>query len=213
MHLKAVLFDLDGTLVDSTRAHVEAWINAAQSLGIIVAREEVEALMGLSSLDIARSLLQGKGCIESAEHLAALKDEIFMKEMLGEIELIDGALEAVSWVKDKGLLSGVVSMNPARLIIEVLRLKGLLNLIDVIVGSDNVERGKPAPDALLMACELLEVKPDECIYVGDKSYDVLAARNAGMKSVIVGEEVDEADHYLESIAELPSLIRLLVRDQ
>lgn len=209
MKLRAVLFDLDGTLVDSTDAHIEAWLRAAHLAGLRVTRGDVEPLMGLSSLDIARSLLGRAEEAFGAEELAGLKDRLFMEEMLPKVTLAEGALESLRSAREMGLSTGVVSMNPRRLILDVLRLTGVGHLIDVVVGSDDVERGKPAPDALLRACKCLGVEPAECVYVGDKSYDAEAARRSGMRSILVGGEPGEADYRLASLAELPSLLRLL----
>jgi len=95
-------------------------------------------------------------------------------------------MEVVLLAKRLGMKCGVVSMNPRRVIIQILDTIGLLELMDVIVGTEDVERGKPAPDPILEACMQLGVNPREAVYIGDSVYDVQAATAAGAVSVLIG---------------------------
>jgi len=204
-----VLFDLDGTLANSTEAHIAAWLKSLEYLGISRSRELLTRLMGLSSIDIARKLLPPH-MAERAEELADIKDGIFMKEMVRLAKPVLGAREVVLLAKRLGMKCGVVSMNPRRVIIQILDTIGLLELMDVIVGTEDVERGKPAPDPILEACMQLGVNPREAVYIGDSVYDVQAATAAGAVSVLIGSpRAGVRPHF--AVGSLKELIHLLGR--
>ena len=183
--IRAVIFDLDGTLVDSTPSHVSSWLEACELAGLPrVPRELVEGLMGRTSHDIAAEILRAVGRDRSlARELAELKDRLFAEKYAKRVPLIEGAREVLRELKAVGIKVCVVSSNPRELILRVLRATGLSSYVDAVVGQDEVERGKPDPAPILLALARLSARPNEAAVVGDSVYDVLAAKRAGVAAM------------------------------
>ena len=182
--IKAIVFDMDGTLVDSTEAHIESWIEACKRAKIYPNYEEVRALMGRTSEDIARSILDrhGKRGL-SAQELAKRKDELFECRFIDRIRAFPYAKELLEALHQRGLYIAVVSSNPRRLVVKVLKSKTLHKYVDTVVGQDEVNRGKPHPEPILLALSRLRVSPREAIVVGDSTYDIMAAKAAGVEAI------------------------------
>ena len=211
---KAVVLDMDGTLVDSSEAHLEAWIKAAETLGVEVSEAKIRSEFGKSSLDMAKAFLPRDRVFDAAR-FARLKDEVFMRRCLSLVKPITGVSEALRGFKAMGLKMAVASSNPRVLVAEVLSRVRLIGYIDILVGSEDVERGKPHPDMVEEAVRRLGVRPCETLYVGDTVYDVEAGKAAGVFTVAVltgaasrGElEAAHPDMVVENLNSLLGFIR------
>ncbi|MEM2848655.1 MAG: HAD family phosphatase [Candidatus Bathyarchaeia archaeon] len=209
MKFKAVVLDMDGTLVDSSEAHLKAWSKAAERLGVYVSEDKIKSEFGKSSYDMAKAFLPHDRIVDFTR-FAELKDEIFMESCLNLVKPLMGVTDAIKGFRTIGLKTAVASSNPRKLIIRVLDLTGLLNYVDVIIGAEDVKRGKPHPDMIEEAVKRLDVKSYQAIYVGDTVYDVEAGRAAGVFTVAVltgagsrGElESSRPDMIVESLKHL-----------
>ncbi len=197
--IRAIVFDLDGTLVDSVRAHVEAWLDALRMLGIGKAREEVEPLMGLPALKIAEVLCGG-----CAEALAALKNRLFVEKYIARVSLYPDA----NVVAGLGIGKAVVTSSSGHVAREVLKRVGLAQHFAVVVGGDEVARGKPDPEPLIRACSMLGVDPRETAVVGDSQYDVEMAIRGGATPICVsrGRRCPDGAITVRSLWELRDLL-------
>ncbi len=184
LKFKAVVLDMDGTLVDSSEAHLKAWSKAAEILGVYISEDKIRSEFGKSSYDMAKAFLPYNR-VGDFIRFAELKDEIFMESCLNLVKPIMGVADAIKGFKAMNLKTAVASSNPRKLIIRVLDLTGLLNYVDVVIGAEDVKRGKPHPDIIEEAVKRLGVKPFEAIYVGDTIYDVEAGKAAGVFTVAV----------------------------
>lgn len=184
LKFRAVVLDMDGTLVDSSEAHLKAWSKAAEMLGVHVSEAKIKSEFGRSSYDMAKAFLP-QDRIEDFIRFAKVKDEIFMESCINLVKPIVGVTDVMKEFKTIGLKTAVASSNPRKLIVRVLDLTGLLNYVDAIIGAEDVKRGKPHPDMIEEAVKRLDVKPYEAIYVGDTVYDVEAGRAAGVFTVAV----------------------------
>ncbi|MBS7611128.1 HAD family phosphatase [Candidatus Bathyarchaeota archaeon] len=184
MRFKAIVLDMDGTLIDSSEAHLKAWSKAAEILGVYISEAKIKSEFGKSSYDMAKAFLP-RSRIGDFIQFAELKDEIFMKNCLDLVKPISGVADAIREFKMISLKTAVASSNPRKLIVRVLDLTGLLSYIDVIIGAEDVKRGKPHPDIIKEAVKRLDVESYEAIYVGDTVYDVEAGRAAGVFTVAV----------------------------
>ncbi|WP_054853814.1 HAD family hydrolase [Vulcanisaeta distributa] len=178
--IKAVIFDLDGTLVDTVPLHVASWIETCKRLGFppIPTMEYVRTLMGLRALDIAKRLC---GDI-IAEKALEIKNEVYLS-LLDRARTIDGATELLSALKDRGFIIGIVTSSSRRVAIKVLEVTGLHKYVDALVAGDDVNRGKPDPEPLLRILNSLGLDVHEVVVVGDSRYDVEMALNAGVSIV------------------------------
>ncbi|MCX8183588.1 MAG: HAD family phosphatase [Crenarchaeota archaeon] len=205
--IKAVIFDLDGTLVDTVGLLSEAWARAASLLNIRISPEDVEKYVGLAGPEISLAITGGDEA--KAAELRRLKDEIYDSEYIGRIRLFEDVEPSLSILRSRGLKIAVASSQTTRRLKKYLSLLSVLKMVDVLVGSDTVARRKPAPDVFLKAAELLGVRPNECFAVGDTCFDCESAKNAGMRFILVsrrGVQCEDAEFTVKSLNEAASVI-------
>lgn len=184
--VKAFIFDLDGTLIDSVDAHVTTWVKAFKvAVGISVDEEEVRSLIGMSGRDIVRKIL-GKVSESEYAKIRWVKDRAFMKELKeGRVTLFPGVTQALRMLKKGGHLIGMASSTPNRLLLHIMDYLGITGFFDAITGGDEVRRGKPDPEIFLRAMRKLGVGPEETVVVGDTVYDACPAHRVGALPVLV----------------------------
>lgn len=213
---RAVLFDLDGTLIDS-----------APDLG--AAADQMRTARGLPSLPMALYRpMAGAGArgmlgvafgvdLESPE-FPALRDEFlaaYEQRMLLDTKIFDGVPALIDALTARGVLWGVVTNKAARFTDPLTRAMSMFGTAGAIISGDTTPHAKPHPEPLLEASRRLGVSPDACIYVGDDERDILAGRAAGMLTVAatygyLGEQADasrwNADAQIRSPLELLQLL-------
>ena len=199
--MKAILFDMDGTLIDS----FEAWCIAAkesikETTGLEITKEDfVKFGWGISYRDWGENRI-GK---DMKTFLDLLEDKFYLH--LDKVSLIDKDIkEVLEELKTKYKLA-VVSTTYDFVIEKVIKQLEIKDYFEVIVGGNNVEKIKPAPDALLLACKKLDVDVKDAIYIGDLEMDKMAAMNAGMKCISFRNK-DGADANAESYQEIKKII-------
>jgi HAD superfamily hydrolase (TIGR01509 family) len=206
--VEAVVFDMDGVLVDSERLWEAAREEVAREHGGRWSERAQRDMMGMSSPEWARYMHEELGVRLEPERIS---DEVVgrMERLYRErLPLIDGAREAVQRLAQWPL--GLASSANRRLIDVVLELAGLSERFEATVSSEEVPRGKPAPDVYLESARRIGVAPEACAAVEDSHNGILAARAAGMRTIAIpnqafppGEEVlARVDVVLESIREL-----------
>jgi pyrophosphatase PpaX len=179
--LRAVLFDLDGTLIHSVDHIVKCWQHTALTcLGREMTREEILPTVGRTLIDAFEEIAPGR----SAELYAAYKARQVDTHDL-EVGLVPGTVESLQALKEQGLALGVVTSKRLPIAMQVMDLFGLAPYFDLIVTMVDSPRHKPAPDPLLVAAQKLGIEPSEAIYVGDAEVDMQAAHAAGMRGVWV----------------------------
>ena len=205
---EAVIFDMDGVLVDSEALWDDARETVTGEFGGRWSERAQSDMMGMSSVEWARYMHEELGVELSPEQA---NDEVVrrMEALYRErLPLIDGATQAVERMAGRPL--GLASSANRPLIDLVLELAGLGELFAVTVSSEEVERGKPAPDVYLEAARRLEVAPGGCAAVEDSHNGILSGRAAGMRVIAIpnrafppGEDaLEQADVVLDSIGEL-----------
>ncbi|MGH9793287.1 MAG: HAD family hydrolase [Candidatus Acidiferrales bacterium] len=175
----AILFDLDGTLVDSVYQHVLAWREALEKLGIELAVWRIHRRMGMSGGLFVNALTREMGRrLTAAEtaRLLRLHDEAYARHV-SQVRALPGALELLAFLSRAGVPWAIATSGRMESAGPVLKLLELPAEVPVIT-RDQVERAKPDPDLFLAAAESLGVPIGESVVVGDSVWDLLAARRA-----------------------------------
>ncbi|HMA97417.1 MAG TPA: HAD family phosphatase, partial [Polyangiaceae bacterium] len=194
--VRAVLFDLDGTLIDSEENYYRADCQLLARRGIEFRESDKRRYIGGSNLDMMVDLVRRFGFPETPSALVAEKNELYMEIARQQTRPYPEMKRFWNLIRGRGIPVGVVSGSSPAVIHELLTVVGLADQAQVIVSAEEVERGKPAPDAFLEAAQRLGVSPEHCVVVEDSRYGVEAARRAFMRCIAVpylhDEPLDEA---------------------
>lgn len=196
MRFPVVLFDLDGTVIDSGAIILASMRHAAKEvLGAEPAEEELMAAVGGPGLEAQMRALAPDRVEELVTVYRAHNEPLH-----DDLASCDGIEDVLVALKDEGRRLGIVSAKRRATIDLAFAKVPLAHLFDVVVGGDETARLKPDPEPLLVAADRLGVDPDDCAYVGDSPFDILAAKAAGMHAVAVtwggihSREKLEAEH-------------------
>ena len=189
----AVVFDLDGTLVDTVEIRIEAWRQALGDEGFATTREQLAPLIGVDGKRLAREVAAAAGRPiddRRAEEIDKACGEVF-ERLNTEPQPLPGVRALVSALEEQGSRWGIATSSRRE---QVARSVNALELSrePAIIDGSHVEHAKPEPDLLLLAARELEVDPARCWYVGDSTWDMVSAVAAGMIAVGVtaGSAVD-----------------------
>jgi HAD superfamily hydrolase (TIGR01509 family) len=205
----AVVFDLDGLLLDTEQVWDEVRESLTRERGGRWHDQAQADMMGMSSTEWSRYMHDTLGLPEPPEELNRLVVERMQERYRERLPVVDGAVEAVRRIGARWPL-GLASSSNRSLIDLALELMGVADLFRVTVSSEEVERGKPAPDVYLEAARRLEVAPERIVAVEDSGAGIRAAKAAGMRVIAVPNRhfppPDDAlalsDLVLESLAAL-----------
>ena len=181
--LKAVLFDVDGTLVDSNDAHAHAWVRAFAEFDIDVSFEEVRRLIGMGGDKLMPRVSDVSEDSDQGQKIAARRKEIFKKEWLPQLAALPRAADLVDAIKKRGLVAVAASSAKKEELEPLLKIAGAHSLMDAATSSDDAEESKPDPDIIEAALERAGAKADEAIMIGDTPYDIEAAGRAGVRTI------------------------------
>jgi HAD superfamily hydrolase (TIGR01509 family) len=207
--IDAVVFDLDGVLIDSEHVWDEARRDLAREHGRPWPETATRDMMGMSSHEWSRYMHDVVGVPDPPEQISREVVRRLEELYRRELPLVDGAVEAVQGLAGRWPL-GLASSSNRELIDLVLELSGLAGHFRATVSSEEVRRGKPEPDVYLEAARRLDVSPQRCAAVEDSDAGIRSARAAGMRVLAIpnprypprDEALDLADLVLRSLAEL-----------
>ena len=187
MDIKAVLFDMDGLMVDTESLATEAFIHSAKKQGYDMTKEETLLVLGFTTKSIyefwenyfKNSDVSGKQLVD--DHYKYIENILFTTgpRKMPYIE------ELLKYLKESNYKVAVASSSNIDHIINNMEKTGLKKYIDKFASGAEVENGKPAPDVFLLAAERLGVKPEECLVLEDSKAGVLAGSSAGAKVIMV----------------------------
>jgi HAD superfamily hydrolase (TIGR01509 family) len=182
---KAVIFDMDGVIVDSEPAHYNADNALFEKLGIKLSAEERELFLGVSSDWMWNYILARHSLKLSKKEILALDVSVRSEFLLAPNHpRVNSGLELLlQHLKNAGLLLAVASSTVAGIMKPLLIELDLLKYFNHIAAGDQVEHAKPAPDVFLLASHLLKVSPAQCLAIEDSPNGIKAAKAAGMKCI------------------------------
>lgn len=196
--MKTILFDLDGTLVDTAPD-----LGYALNLQLIkygkqpLADAEIRPFASHGSKGL---LALGFGITPDDADFIQMRDEylnLYETVLTRSPLLFDGMQTTLDSIIEKGLSWGIVTNKPSRFTVPLVKSLGLDQQAACVISGDDAPQPKPSPATLLLACKLAQVKPEECMYIGDAERDIQAGRAAGMQTVIAKYGyIDETDQPL-----------------
>jgi HAD superfamily hydrolase (TIGR01509 family) len=182
--MRALIFDLDGTLVDTVYGHVFAWQRALAEAGLAIDGWKVHRRIGMSGGLFARAVAREAGRPLTDEEAKRIQDrhgELF-RSLLPDRRPLPGAVELLRDLRERGILYGIATSGRHPEIDLSLEALGV-PAGTVVIDRGDVLRAKPEPDLFLRCQEELGVTANDCYVIGDAVWDLLAARRAGMLSV------------------------------
>lgn len=182
--LGAVIFDMDGVIIDSEPIHFEAYKETLKEFGVEADTSGFSCYVGVSNIEMWEDLKRKYNLKISTKKAIERQMEITFK-VFNEMtdDAIPGIRELLNELKAKGVLIALASSSPVAFIEEVLKKLEIRKYFDVVQSGEEVEMGKPAPDIFLKAAKLLEVTPEECVVIEDAEHGANAAKAAGMKCI------------------------------
>lgn len=212
--IEAVVFDLDGVLVDTEHVWDEVREQLVADWGGRYGPDAQRAMMGMSSTEWSRYMHEELGLAQSPEEINAEVVRRMLARYERDLPLVPGAVEAVHALAGAGYALAVASSSNRPLIDTVLRVLGVEASFAVTVSSEEVPRGKPAPDVYLEAARRLDVQPARCAAVEDSGNGIRAAHAAGMLVVAypnrhyppADDALALADAVLGSLDELAEIL-------
>jgi beta-phosphoglucomutase family hydrolase len=206
--IKAIIFDMDGVLIDSEPIHLKATNRILKKFGVELKGEENLAYQGMNELDYWKELVKKFSLPSEPEKLAAEKNfEMWKILKSSKLKLFPHVKRFLKRMKNLGLKLAVASSSPRNQINFMLEKTGILDFFDVIISGDSLKRGKPHPDIFLITAEKLGLEPEECVVIEDSRNGIMAGKSAGMIVIAMGalEGSEMADLRVEGFRELLSL--------
>lgn len=192
----SIIFDMDGTLLDTQRICIPAWEYAGCLQGIEGLGEFVKEIFGMSEMGWTAHLVETYPTLDVPLFKETFRN--YIKEN-GEVKFMPGAQQLLRFLKDNNVKVALASGTRRATVLSHLKRVGIENYFDAIVGGDEIKNGKPAPDIFLKAAELLNAKPDECIVFEDSNNGIKAAHNAGMKCIGIPDIVPIKNEFKKFI--------------
>ncbi len=205
--IRAVIFDVDGVLIDSFAANLKFYQDLVRYAGYPPpTREEFGNFFHLTLRDAVRAMT-GLTDEEEIQKVCMAGRKRVVPYPISLLKYPDGMREVIQGLS-RGYLLGIATSRGRVAVYEAPELAKLAPYFRVVVAYEDTESHKPDPAPLLFAAEKLGVKPEECVYVGDVKNDILAARAAGMKVIVYSEKIVEgADKATYRFTDLPALIK------
>jgi HAD superfamily hydrolase (TIGR01509 family) len=179
--IRAVFFDIDGTLMDTNYLHVEAWSDAFDKLGLTIPRREIHRRVGKSGKKMLEDFRLDEATAQKADKLHGK----LYKKIQKKGKPLPGACEIIAALKDRGLGVWFATSAKPEELKHTMKVLGGKALIDDIVSSTDVKEGKPEPDVFELTLKKAGVRPDEAIALGDTIWDIEAAGRTGIKTAAV----------------------------
>lgn len=181
---KAVLFDVDGTLIDTVDLHAHAWVEALRHFGVEVTFHDLRVQIGKGGDQLLQGLLPPERVERDGERIQRFRTDLFKRTYLPRVQAFPGVRDLFVRIRASGLRIVLASSGKADEVEAYQEIAGIADLIDHATSSDDAERSKPFPDIFMAAFDKLGLAdPADALVVGDTPYDAEAARQAGLATI------------------------------
>lgn len=207
-HLEGIIFDVDGTLVDSNDIHAKAWQEAFRHFGKEIDYEIVRMQIGKGGDLLVPDLLNAREMRQFGEQLREYRKKHFMENYLQQVPPFPGAGEAVRKLSEMGIKIALASSAEEKEVEHHMKTLGIRDILDTSTSKSDAEMSKPSPEIFEAAAEKIGAAAERCVIVGDTPYDILAAHRAAIPIVAVrsgkfpDETLQKAEFLFDDVSEL-----------
>ncbi|MBI5566699.1 MAG: HAD family phosphatase [Chloroflexi bacterium] len=200
---RAVLWDLDGVVVDTGEYHYQAWDEVLAEVGLPFSRQFFQATFGMNNAGILTTLLGHEPPADQLTLISERKEERFRQIIHGQVRPLPGVIQSLQWFRRHGFKQAIASSAPPANIDFLIDELGLRDYFEAIVSGYDLP-GKPAPDVFLLAARRLAVDPIACLVIEDAVAGVEGAKRANMKCLAVTttnpiEKLQKADRVVDTL--------------
>jgi len=206
--IKAVIFDMDGVIVDSSHIHIEAEKQTMLKYGIRISCKELQKYTGMTAKFMFTDLIKKYKLNTTFEKIFNEKEKILFRLLEEGTRPTKGVVELIKKLKEENIKLGIASSAHKRLIRYVLEELKITHRFDSIVSSEDITHSKPNPEIFLKSANELSVSPTDCLVIEDAELGVEAAKNAGMKCVGYrnpnsgNQDLSKADTVIDDFSKL-----------
>lgn len=207
--MKAVIFDMDGVIIDSEPIHFEVDMQTMKDFGCNISKEELNKYVGTTNKYMYTDIKNNYKIDKSVEEIINYRSEMAKRKVIeSDLIPIQGIRELLKDLKNKNIPAAIASSSPRDFIEVVVSKFGLEDYFSCILSGEEVENGKPAPDIYVETSKKLGIPPKECTVIEDSKNGVLAAKEAGMKCIGFkninsgDQDLSKADCIVNSILDI-----------
>lgn len=205
---RAVLWDVNGVIIDDMRIHYVSYREVLRDLGIEVTDDYLQATtVGTPPHEFFERILSGTGCEISMEEILDRKQKSYLSLIKNSLQSPPGVKQLLANLRWAGFKQAIASGTTRLEVDTIITGCGVRDYFDIIVTCEDVSKGKPNPEPFLKAASLIQIPPARCVVIEDGEFGVRAAKSAGMKAIAVlntqtRKELHEADLIVESLEEV-----------
>ncbi len=210
--IKVIIFDFDGTLVDSEDANIESGSEAFNKFGYTLSAEDKAVILAKHPLDFVPEIIAKNKLELPAEELiresTARYEDIYTRTRT----LRPGAKELLEFLKAKGTVVAIATSSDRLQVDQFIKTFGFENIFSSIVSQEDVRQRKPDPEAYLLSLKRLGVRPEDALAIEDSEIGLAAAKGAGLKCTVIpssqtkGQDFSRADYIFGSLTEVKQLL-------
>lgn len=184
--VRGVIFDIDGTLLESNAAHAHSWVDAFSDFGYSAPFYQLRWLIGMGGDRLVATLFPGMSSSEGiGKVISHRRGNVFLERYAPLLKPTPGARDLVQHIQAQGLKTVIATSAKQKELEVLLKRAGVADLLTEATTASDVQSTKPAPDAVQSALEKMGLSADEAIMLGDTPYDVESAQRAGVKIICV----------------------------
>jgi HAD superfamily hydrolase (TIGR01509 family) len=182
--IRAVIFDVDGTLIDSVDLHAAAWVEALRHFGVEAAFGDVRGQIGKGGDQLLPVFVSKERLEREEDTISDFRTALFKRHYISRVRAFPGVPALFQKIRAAGKTIALASSGKAEEVENYARIAGVTELIDVSTTADDAEHSKPAPDIFEAAlAKLAPIPAEECVVIGDTPWDVIAANRAGLRTI------------------------------